>query len=443
MEQTFKISQINNLIIENNSVTEEKLSQDLRDKIDNKQDKGDYATINQLNVGLETKQPVGDYATADELNSGLETKQDKGDYATRSELNNKQDKGNYVTTDTEQTISGAKTFSAVVNLSGAICTGNLTIKGNLTINGNTYETHAEQIYSTKDYIFLREGNTTALTDGQYSGFEFIKYNGVDNGRLVIDNMGIARVGDVGDEQPLATREEEPINGGFAKWDSSSNKFITDINVASAVILSITSNRVIDNIITLNDEEVKKLSVLPKFLILELTDLNVNYTFSYFQSTSGIRIYLMTERFNDQNVGLELRYHVASKQLSLIDNSYKYTLVKIGSSDQDVINFTSDPQTQLNSKYVKPTSGIPLSDLSSDIRLKINNIPSIEANPTLSGNEQSLSSLKINGTSYKIESGASLTEKEIEILRNLLSKLTVGTNVVFNTTVEAPAFNDTN
>ena len=108
-----------------------------------------------------------------------------------------------------------------------------------------------------------------------------------------------------------------------------------------------------------------------------------------------------------------------------------------------IEFTSDPQTQLDTKYVKPASGIPLSDLSSDIRLKINSIPSIEANPTLSGSEQSLSSLKINGTSYKIESGASLTEEEIEILRNLLSKVTVGTNVVFNTTVEAPAFNDTN
>lgn len=428
-------------------VTEVNFVEDPQAQLDKKQPKGNYATVEDLTSGLETKQPIGDYATVEELNSGLETKQNKGNYATVDELNSglgtKQDKGNYVTTDTEQTISGTKTFSAIVNLSGIICSGDVTITGNLNIDGSTYETHAEQIYSTKDYIFLREGNTAALTDGQYSGFEFIKYNGTDNGRLVIDNRGIARVGDVGDEQPLATREEEPINGGFAKWDSSSNRFVTDVNVASTVILSMTSDRVVDDIITLTDEEVKKLSILPQFLILKLTDINVNYSFSYFQSTSGIYIYLMSERFNDQNISLELRYHKSLKQLGLIADNYEYTLVKVNNNNQDVINFTSDPQTQLNTKYVKPTSGIPLSDLSSDIQLKINNIPSIEANPSLAGNEQSLTSLQINGTSYKIEAGSSLTDEEVTALRNLLSKVTVGTNVVFNTTVEAPAFNDTN
>ena len=450
MEQTFKISQINNLIIENNSVTEEKLSQDLRDKIDNKQDKGDYATIDQLNAGLKTKQPVGDYATADELNSGLETKQDKGDYATRSELNNKQDKGNYVTTDTEQTISGTKTFSAVVNLSGAICTGDLTIKGNLTIDGDTYETHAEQIYSTKDYIFLREGNTAALTDGQYSGFEFIKYNGVDNGRLVIDNTGIARVGDVGDEQPLATREEEPINGGFAKWDSSNNKFVTDINVADMVTLELNANNVVEedpNYLYLTDEQVELIEnnkpSLIKFIIDSGDDNHTTIIGKFATYIYPNYEYIVSGRV-DKIISFNKFYILPlQKMINFATESEELFTATIGNIVVRNIDFTSDPQTQLDAKYVKPISGIPLSDLSSDIRLKINNIPSIEANPTLSGNEQSLSSLKINGTSYKIESGASLTEKEIEILRNLLSKVTVGTNVVFNTTVEAPAFNDTN
>ena len=105
--------------------------------------------------------------------------------------------------------------------------GNLTVKGNISQEGSTYETHAQKVYSTNDYIYLREGNTGSLTDGNYSGFEFIKYNGTDNGRLVIDKYGIARVGDVGDEQPLATREEEPNNKSIAFWDEDKLKFVTN------------------------------------------------------------------------------------------------------------------------------------------------------------------------------------------------------------------------
>lgn len=119
------------------------------------------------------------------------------------------------------TISGITTFNNVVNI-----TGNLTIKGDITQEGTTYETHAEQVYSTKDYIYLREGNTGALTDGSYSGLQFVKYDGTNDGRLVIDKNGVARVGDVGDEQPIATREEAPTTNGIAHWDNETQKFIT-------------------------------------------------------------------------------------------------------------------------------------------------------------------------------------------------------------------------
>lgn len=118
-------------------------------------------------------------------------------------------------------------------LTGGAINGNLTITGNITQNGSNYITHAEEVRTTKDYIYLRDGATGSLANNSYSGFEFVKYDGTNNGRLVVDNKGIARVGDVGDEQPLATREETPTNGGFAKWDSNSSKFITDTNVATA------------------------------------------------------------------------------------------------------------------------------------------------------------------------------------------------------------------
>ena len=111
-------------------------------------------------------------------------------------------------------------------LTGGTISGNLTISGTITQQGSTYETHAEKVYSKKDYIYLREGQTGGLANGDYSGFEFVKYDGTNNGRLVVDNQGIARVGDVGSEQPLATREESPTNGGYAKWNSTTYRFET-------------------------------------------------------------------------------------------------------------------------------------------------------------------------------------------------------------------------
>lgn len=337
-------------------------------------------------------------AVADNSGNNIETT-----YATKQELSTKQPTGNYVTIDTEQTITATKNFGPI-NI-----VGDLNIEGNITQNGDQYETHAEQIYTANDYINMREGATSGLLQGQYSGFEIIKYNGTDNGRLVVDNTGTARVGDVGDEQPLATREETPINGGFARWNSTSNSFITDINVASTVILNITTDRIVDNIITLTDEEVKKLSIIHQFLILNFTDGDAIYIFSYFQGVPEMSIYLMSERYNGKNISIELRYYKSLKQLDLISDNYEYTLVKVNNNNQDVVNFTSDPQTQLNSKYVKPTSGIPETDLSADVQQKLNS--------------------------------ANFTTEEIATLKALASKITVGDNVTFSTTVEAPVFND--
>ena len=66
-----------------------------------KQPTGDYATKTELTEGLAGKQPTGNYATVEQLNQGLDGKQPTGDYATRTELNQglaeKQPVGDYAT----------------------------------------------------------------------------------------------------------------------------------------------------------------------------------------------------------------------------------------------------------------------------------------------------------------------------------------------------------
>lgn len=107
-------------------------------------------------------------------------------------------------------------------------TGDLSITGNVTQNGSQYITHAEQVQSTDDYIYLRYGATGALAAGAYTGIEFVKYDGTNDGRLVVDNTGTARVGDVGSEQPLLTRAESASMTTLALmyWDATTLRALT-------------------------------------------------------------------------------------------------------------------------------------------------------------------------------------------------------------------------
>ena len=112
--------------------------------------------------------------------------------------------------------------------------GDLNVDGDIIQQGASYETHMEQVYTTDDYITMRDGAVSALGSGQYAGFQVKKYDGTNDGRLVIDNTGTARVGDIGDEQPLLTRSESGslTNGQLFKWDSANSKAV-GVNIDAA------------------------------------------------------------------------------------------------------------------------------------------------------------------------------------------------------------------
>lgn len=135
----------------------------------------------------------------------------------------------------EITPSGDDKVIALV--SDPIINGDLQVNGDIIQNGSAYETHAEQVYTTKDYIITRDGAISALSAGDYSGFQVKKYDGTNDGRLVIDNAGVARVGDVGDEQPLLTRDESASlnNGDLLQWNSTAQKAVSaSVNTSQIV-----------------------------------------------------------------------------------------------------------------------------------------------------------------------------------------------------------------
>jgi len=104
--------------------------------------------------------------------------------------------------------------------------GNLHVDGPIIQSGLNYEIHTEQVFSALDLIITRDGAVAGLGAGEYTGIQASLYDGANDGQLVFDNAGVARVGDVGSLQPIATREEAPTNGYFAKWVSVNTRFET-------------------------------------------------------------------------------------------------------------------------------------------------------------------------------------------------------------------------
>ena len=203
---------------------------------------------------------------------------------------------NVVTKTGDQTIDGIKTFI-----------GKIVADCDIIQNGGNYETHAEQVYTTNDYIVMRDGAVSGLGTGQFSGFQVKKYNGSDDGRLVMDNAGVARVGDLGDEQPLATRDEASnmTSGALVKWDGVNEKMIAPAsNVGNDThpvkIVNGEAVAVVNEVIDTSGNAQSKTGALT------VGTLNISSTdrvIAPVSDESGIRIQMRCYNLNSPNYGI--------------------------------------------------------------------------------------------------------------------------------------------
>ena len=143
--------------------------------------------------------------------------------------------GNGIVMTTDQcgchVVSLADCVNVVCDLSVAGCTslnGTLTVFGDIYQCGSTYCTHAEEVFSCHDCIYLRDGATSPLATGDKSGFVALKYNGTANAILAVDSTGTWRLGETdGDpNQVIATRAEtcNTENNALAVWNCTSQCF---------------------------------------------------------------------------------------------------------------------------------------------------------------------------------------------------------------------------
>ena len=105
--------------------------------------------------------------------------------------------------------------------------GNLHVDGNIIQNGASYETHAEKLYTTRDFIITRENAVSALAVGTLSGIQVTKYDGLNDLIFGTDKNGFFKVGEPSNLQTVGTRQDSPIAKGLGyynealyRWDTT-------------------------------------------------------------------------------------------------------------------------------------------------------------------------------------------------------------------------------
>lgn len=104
----------------------------------------------------------------------------------------------------------------------------LTIHGDLFVSGTTTTVYTENMVVKDNIMLINSGETNAGVTGVISGIE-IDRGPLDNYQIVFDEATDAfKVGIVGNLQPVATREESPVNGNIVVWDSINARFSASI-----------------------------------------------------------------------------------------------------------------------------------------------------------------------------------------------------------------------
>lgn len=215
----------------------------------------------------------------------------------------------------EFTPSGSDIEIGVVD--DPVIDGTLTVNGDIIQNGAAYETHAEKVYTTNDYIVMRDGAVGGLAIGDYAGFQVEKYDGTNDGRLVIDRDGVARVGDVGDEQPLLTRSESAQlnNGDLLQWNGTDQK---------AVSASLNTSQIVrgSGNIGSDTKPVKVVNGVATEVTHELVTLDTNQNITSTKMFDKVGIDQRSITVGDNNTGSIFRVSDS------INDIYKFKLVGV-------------------------------------------------------------------------------------------------------------------
>ncbi len=178
-----------------------------------------YYTKTELNEGqLDTI-----YYSISTLNSG----QLDNRYYTETELNPAAVAGENVLDAryyTETEIDSA--LSLYLPLTGGTISSDLTVSGNLTVNGTTTTIDTTELTIEDNLIVVNSNQTGTPSSGLLSGIEVERGDETNYHFLFRESDDTFVIGEAGNEQAVATREDSPVSFGIPYWNSTSVSLIT-------------------------------------------------------------------------------------------------------------------------------------------------------------------------------------------------------------------------
>ena len=124
----------------------------------------------------------------------------------------------YVDVISDQGISGNKVFA-----------DNVTIQGDLLVSGTTVTVDAETTTIKDNTIVVNSGEVGAGVTAGEAGIVVDRGLSADYKFVFDESSDSFKIGEEGSLQKVATREDAPISGGLAVWDSGSVKFNTTMD----------------------------------------------------------------------------------------------------------------------------------------------------------------------------------------------------------------------
>lgn len=109
---------------------------------------------------------------------------------------------------------------------GGAMNGSLTVAGNLTVNGTTTTLNTQELVVEDSIIVVNSNLEGTPPDSLVGGIEVNRGDLTNYQFIFSENSDTFRLGEIGNTQPVATREDSPIFEGFARWDAINNRFVT-------------------------------------------------------------------------------------------------------------------------------------------------------------------------------------------------------------------------
>lgn len=131
-----------------------------------------------------------------------------------------------------------------IDVTGGTITGDLTIGGDLTVSGTTVTVDAETVLVKDNLLVINNGEVGAGVTNVVAGIE-VDRGTADSYQFLFDETDDSfKVGEVGDLQKVATREDSPLDTGVATWSATESKFVTsrDLGVDNIVVTGTVDGR---------------------------------------------------------------------------------------------------------------------------------------------------------------------------------------------------------